>query len=73
MGGQDVKVGGDHCRGSGGAAEESRCTTAVQAARAGGFGLIIGVDRGTGRETLERAGADIVVSDLTQLLGQRNA
>lgn len=39
----------------------------VQAARAGGFGLVVGVDRGAGREALADAGADIVVEDLGRL------
>jgi alpha,alpha-trehalase len=40
----------------------------VQAGRAGGFGLVIGVDRaGIGR-ALSDAGADIVVKDLSELL-----
>lgn len=40
----------------------------VQAGRAGGFGLIIGVDR-TGRaEALRASGADRIVSDLSELL-----
>jgi beta-phosphoglucomutase family hydrolase len=39
----------------------------VAAGRAGGFGLVIGIDR-TGRGTdLEAAGADIVVADLNQI------
>ncbi len=36
----------------------------VEAGRAGGFGLVIGVDRRGQPEALRRAGADIVVSDL---------
>ncbi len=36
----------------------------VEAGRRGGFGLVIGVARGRGREELERAGADLVVPDL---------
>jgi HAD superfamily hydrolase (TIGR01509 family) len=40
----------------------------VQAGRAGGFGLVIGVDRGVGAQVLLDAGADIVVSDLADLL-----
>ena len=40
----------------------------VAAARAGGFGLVIGVDRGAGAETLREAGADIVVRDLAELV-----
>ncbi|WP_336658553.1 HAD family hydrolase [Leucobacter sp. USHLN153] len=40
----------------------------VAAGRAGGFGLVVGVDRGAGREALMAAGADIVVADLEELL-----
>ena len=40
----------------------------VAAARAGGFGLVIGVDRGAGAETLREAGADVVVRDLAELV-----
>jgi beta-phosphoglucomutase family hydrolase len=40
----------------------------VAAGRAGDFGLVIGVDRGAGREALLAAGADIVVDDLAELL-----
>ncbi|MDR2347823.1 MAG: HAD-IA family hydrolase [Bifidobacteriaceae bacterium] len=40
----------------------------LQAARAGAFGLVVGVDRGAGREALRQAGADRVISDLRQLL-----
>ncbi|WP_313407017.1 beta-phosphoglucomutase family hydrolase [Aeromicrobium sp.] len=40
----------------------------VQAGAAGDFGLVVGVDRGAGAETLRRNGADIVVSDLAELL-----
>lgn len=40
----------------------------VQAGRAGDFGLVVGVDRGTGAHELVSAGADIVVTDLKQLL-----
>jgi beta-phosphoglucomutase-like phosphatase (HAD superfamily) len=36
----------------------------VEAGRAGGFGLVVGVDRGAGRAALLGAGADIVVGDL---------
>lgn len=39
----------------------------VAAGRAGGFGLVIGVDRGAGRAALAEAGADIVVGDLAEL------
>nr|WP_224766228.1 beta-phosphoglucomutase family hydrolase [Nocardioides campestrisoli] len=40
----------------------------VEAGAAGGFGLVIGVDRGAGREALTRAGASLVVSDLAELV-----
>lgn len=40
----------------------------VAAGHAGGFGLVVGVDRGVGAERLIRAGADLVVSDLEELL-----
>jgi trehalose 6-phosphate phosphatase len=39
----------------------------VAAGRSGGFRLVIGVDRGAGREALLGAGADVVVSDLSEL------
>lgn len=38
----------------------------VQAARTGEFGAVIGVDRGAGRADLLRAGADLVVQDLSE-------
>jgi beta-phosphoglucomutase family hydrolase len=40
----------------------------VRAGAAGGFGLVIGVDRGVGADTLTVAGADLVVADLGNLL-----
>ncbi|WP_308197453.1 beta-phosphoglucomutase family hydrolase [Rathayibacter sp. VKM Ac-2928] len=40
----------------------------VAAGRAGAFGLVVGVDRGVGRDTLLEHGADIVVDDLAELL-----
>ncbi|MBB4286520.1 HAD family hydrolase [Roseospira goensis] len=40
----------------------------VQAGRAGGFGLVIGVDRGLGEDALRENGADIVVKDLGDFL-----
>jgi alpha,alpha-trehalose phosphorylase len=40
----------------------------VAAGRAGGFGLVIGVERGAGRPGLLRAGADLVVNDLRELV-----
>ncbi len=39
----------------------------VRAGAAGGFGLVIGVDRGAGEATLRDAGADLVVADLGDL------
>lgn len=42
-------------------------TAGVKAARRGGFGLVVGIDR-TGRRTeLEEAGADVVLTDVGQL------
>ncbi len=40
----------------------------VAAGHAGGFRLVIGVDRGAGRDALLDAGADIVVADLAELM-----
>jgi alpha,alpha-trehalase len=40
----------------------------VQAGRAGGFGLVIGVDRHDDAEALRGGGADIVVADLGEFL-----
>lgn len=40
----------------------------VQAGAAGDFALVIGVDRGAGADDLVRAGADIVVGDLGELI-----
>ena len=39
----------------------------VAAGRDGGFGLVVGVDRGTGAARLIEAGADLVVADLAEL------
>lgn len=39
----------------------------VQSGRAGDFGLVLGVDRGVGREALLANGADVVVADLGEL------
>ena len=38
----------------------------VRAGRAGDFGLVVGVDRGAGVQTLADAGADLVVADLDE-------
>jgi beta-phosphoglucomutase family hydrolase len=40
----------------------------VEAGRRGGFGFVVGVDRSGQAETLKARGADIVVSDLSELL-----
>lgn len=40
----------------------------VAAGAAGDFGLVIGVDRGVGLDALVTAGADLVVSDLAELI-----
>jgi beta-phosphoglucomutase family hydrolase len=40
----------------------------VQAGRAGGFGLVVGVDRVGQADALRERGADVVVSDLAELL-----
>lgn len=40
----------------------------VAAGAAGGFGLVVGVDRGVGAQALTEAGADVVVQDLEELL-----
>jgi HAD superfamily hydrolase (TIGR01509 family) len=40
----------------------------VAAGRAGGFGLVVGVDRAGQSEALRDHGADVVVTDLAQLL-----
>jgi beta-phosphoglucomutase family hydrolase len=40
----------------------------VEAGRAGGFGLVVGVDRGGAGTALRAAGAHVVTGDLTQLL-----
>lgn len=43
-------------------------TSGVEAGRNGAFGLVIGVDRGAGAEALREHGADVVVTDLAELL-----
>jgi len=54
--------------------ESSRCVviedalSGVQAGRAGGFALVVGVDRGDQADALAAAGADIVVSDLADTI-----
>ena len=41
----------------------------VQSGRAGGFGLVIGIDRHGDGDALRANGADVVVNDLSELLG----
>ena len=43
----------------------------VEAGRAGAFGLVVGVDRVGQTDALRRHGADLVVSDLAELLPKR--
>jgi len=45
----------------------------VAAGRAGGFGVVVGVDRVGEADALRAAGADIVVGDLAELLVDNNA
>ena len=40
----------------------------VEAGQAGGFGLVVGVDRGVGAQRLTESGADIVIADLAELV-----
>ncbi|GAA2162285.1 HAD superfamily hydrolase (TIGR01509 family)/beta-phosphoglucomutase family hydrolase [Humibacillus xanthopallidus] len=40
----------------------------VASGRAGDFGLVVGVDRGAGREALLGGGADVVVAELDELI-----
>ena len=42
----------------------------VAAGRAGGFGLVVGVDRTGQAAELRAAGADVVVADLAELIGE---
>lgn len=42
-------------------------TAGVEAGRNGGFGFVIGVDRGDNRSRLRQSGADLVVSDLSEV------
>lgn len=43
----------------------------VEAGRAGGFGFVVGVDRLGQADALREHGADVVVSDLAELLGEQ--
>lgn len=53
---------------AGRAAVVEDAVSGVAAGRAGGFGLVVGVDRGAGPGALLAAGADVVVADLADLL-----
>lgn len=46
-------------------------TAGVAAGRAGGFALVIGIDRGAGEAALRKAGADLVLCDLAEALDPR--
>ena len=54
--------------------EPARCAvvedavSGVTAGARGGFGIVVGVDRGVGADTLRHAGADVVVNDLAELV-----
>ncbi|MDZ8171871.1 HAD family hydrolase [Microbacterium xanthum] len=45
----------------------------VRSAAAGGFGLVVGVDRGAGADALRAAGAHVVVSDLAEFVREESA
>jgi HAD superfamily hydrolase (TIGR01509 family) len=51
-----------------GAAVFEDALAGVEAGRAGGFGLVVGVDRVGQAEALREHGADVVVADLAELL-----
>ncbi len=44
----------------------------VKAGHAGGFGFVIGVDRRNQADALREQGADLVVSDMSELLSGKN-
>ncbi len=48
-------------------------TSGVAAARAGGFGLVVGVNRGTGADDLIASGADLVIDDLAEFTERQHA
>ena len=55
------------CRRSPRSSSRTRCPGS-RPGRAGAFGLVIGVDRGAGRDALMKSGADLVVDDLGELV-----
>ncbi|MEY9964719.1 beta-phosphoglucomutase family hydrolase [Streptacidiphilus sp. MAP12-16] len=57
--------------GPGQAAVFEDAQSGAEAGRAGGFGFVVGVDRVGQAEALRRHGADFVVRDLAELLGER--
>jgi beta-phosphoglucomutase-like phosphatase (HAD superfamily) len=48
-------------------------TSGVAAGAAGGFALVVGIDRGGNRAALLDAGADLVVDDLDETLASGTA
>lgn len=52
-----------------GAAVFEDALAGVEAGRAGGFGFVVGVNRGDEADALREHGADLVVGDLSELLG----
>jgi beta-phosphoglucomutase family hydrolase len=66
----DTFMAGARCAGvePGQAAVFEDALAGVEAGRAGGFGFVVGVDRTGHADALRAHGADIVVSDLAQLL-----
>jgi beta-phosphoglucomutase family hydrolase len=56
------RLGVDPCR----SAVVEDAVAGVEAARRGGFGLVVGLDRNGQREELEAAGADVVLEDLSE-------
>jgi HAD superfamily hydrolase (TIGR01509 family) len=54
--------------GAGQAAVFEDALAGVEAGRAGGFGLVVGVDRAGQRDALMAHGADVVVDDLAELM-----
>jgi HAD superfamily hydrolase (TIGR01509 family) len=76
----DVRVDGEtaereHLRGKLGVAARQAAVfedalAGVEAGRAGGFGLVVGVDRAGQAEALREHGADVVVGDLAELMAR---
>jgi beta-phosphoglucomutase family hydrolase len=69
----DTFLAGAATRGVGpdGAAVFEDALAGVEAGRAGGFALVVGVDRVGQADELRRHGADVVVSDLSELMEDR--